>query len=818
MDFIPLVHNITLLISLALIYSFLLQWTASHQLYFKFLTGIAFGAVSIVGMMNALHLAEGVLFDGRSIVISVAGLFGGPIAAGIAMIIAAGYRIMMGGTGLTMGLLSIGTSAMLGSAHYYLRKKYRWAATSLAYLGLGVIVHIFVLGYLLFLPGPVSMEILPRVILPILLIYPMGNLLLGVLFDNQEHQLKLVGELQSSEERFKQIFEGSTSPHMLINPSDGRIVDTNHAAEIFYGYDRAQLQTMYIQQINISPEHTIKDSIESVLTRQQHFYTFQHRLASGAIKNVEVHASMIRIDTNQLIFTTIHDITEKTKSHNELAQAKETAEKANRAKSEFLANMSHEIRTPMNAILGFTEVLYHKLENPEHQKMLRSIASSGNLLLSLINDILDLSKVEADHLEINPSPVNMKDMLEECKTQFQEKAKKKGMTLTINKPVGFPEYLILDEVRIKQVLFNLVGNAIKFTHSGYISIDVDLARQSGNQGTLTITVEDSGIGIPDDQLKNIFDPFYQQSGQSNRKYGGTGLGLPISQRLAEKMGGTITVSSTPGKGSVFTVCLPGVSISEEQPLVRKPSPKKTGIRFQKATVMVVDDAPSNLEIMEIQLRSCGLDTMTAAGGEQALEILSHHVPDLILIDILMPEMDGTTLAQSIKQSDQLKHIPLIAFTALVYDTEKLSNTGLFEGVLYKPVNKQALTETLSQFLPPDHEETAFPSQDDKKATNALEAIVAATPQAIPHLPALITVLQQSFMPQWATIKDQWVLFKIEDFARQLQRTAVEFRFEYLKAYADHMLSQIDNLDLEGLKDSMQAFPAIIDKIEQLGGE
>jgi two-component system, sensor histidine kinase and response regulator len=440
---------------------------------------------------------------------------------------------------------------------------------------------------------------------------------------------------------------------------------------------------MYIHDINTAANYTIKESIELVLSRQIHSYLFQHRLASGEVRDVEVHASPVHTGAKQVIFTTVNDITDKTRSQNELhrerilmrtlidnlpdavyvkdinlritlvnqaklklynksekevigktdrdfypeykaiqfenddlqvirsgeaiinreemvikpdgttawllttkaplrdhtgnvigligigrditervesqkelAKAKEAAEKANKAKSEFLTNMSHEIRTPMNAILGFAEVLYHKLEKPEHRKMLRSVSSSGNLLMSLINDILDLSKIEAGHLEINPGPVNIPALMDEFKTLFKEKAEVKGIEFSIVKQDDFPIILIIDEVRIKQVLFNLIGNAVKFTHSGSITTSIHLKQQDGNQGILTIAVEDTGIGIPEDQYEIIFEPFYQQSGQSNRQYGGTGLGLPISQRLVESMGGSITVSSTPGQGSIFTVTIP----------------------------------------------------------------------------------------------------------------------------------------------------------------------------------------------------------------------------------------------------------------------
>jgi PAS domain S-box-containing protein len=861
------------------------------------------------------------------------------------MVIAATYRIFIGGPGTIMGLFVISTSAILGSVHYHYRKKYLWASKPVAYLGLGFLVHLFMLAYSLFLPGPVTMEILPKIILPILLIYPLGNLLLGVLFNNQEHQIKLINELNQSEDRSRQLFEKSTSVHMLIDAGDGSIIEANHAAVTYYGYPFEKLKQMRIQQINTAPAETVENSIASVLSRQQHAYTFQHRLASGEIRDVEVHASPLFIGGKQRIFTTVHDVTQQTQSQNqlhrerillrtlidnlpdtiyvkddhlrktlvnnaeleilnkseeevigktdkelypaelakkyedddrqviekgmpiinreeqlirhdgeviwllttkmplrdhngnitglvgigrditdrvnnqkELAKAKEAAEKANKAKSAFLANMSHEIRTPMNAILGFSEALYHKLYHSDHKKMLRSVVSSGNLLMSLLNDILDLSKIEAGHLELNPEAVNVPAMLEEFQTLFKEKAGKKGLELSIHVADGFPEYLSLDEVRIKQVLFNLLGNAVKFTHSGYIKIEATFKRQQGHQGKMNISVEDSGIGIPEEHIDKIFEPFHQQSGQSNSTYGGTGLGLSITKRLVEKMGGRIEVTSKPGQGSLFAVGIPGVSIPHEKPAVRLPQPEKSNSSFKKANVLVVDDSPSNLEIMELQLHSAGLHAVTASNGEQALEILNHITPDLILIDIIMPGMDGNTLAKRIRQSDKHKHIPLVAFTALVNDPNTLNQSGLYDAALYKPVSKQDVLNTLKLFIAISEPHLSALQQPDKKATTALEELLSAQPAKIPKLAELLKVLQQDFVPGWEAIKDQWVLFKIEDFARKLQQLAATYGFDFLEIYANIMITQIDKLDLEALKDSLQAFPAIIDKIEQLGGE
>jgi polar amino acid transport system substrate-binding protein/two-component system sensor histidine kinase EvgS len=384
-----------------------------------------------------------------------------------------------------------------------------------------------------------------------------------------------------------------------------------------------------------------------------------------------------------------------------LQKAKEEAEAANRSKSEFLANMSHEIRTPMNAILGFTELLEDQVREPRLLNYIQTIQSAGNTLLLLINDILDLSKIEANKLQLQKYPTDLYALCNEVGAVFSMSMRNKGLELYIDIDTKIPRSILIDGVRLRQVLFNLIGNAVKFTHKGFIKLKVSALEiyDHNSKVDLLISVEDTGVGIEASQLESIFEVFEQRQGQDNRKYGGTGLGLTISKRLTEMMGGEIFVKSKERVGSEFIVKLYSIDISsmeaENSELARLRKKKKL-IEFAPARVLVADDIADNRALIINNFADTPIEVESAQNGQEALNMFRVKRYDLVIMDIRMPVMDGYTAAKEMKK---MADIPIIALTASVMQGEFQDNKlELFDAYLQKPVLKRDLFEAMSKFL------------------------------------------------------------------------------------------------------------------------
>jgi len=497
----------------------------------------------------------------------------------------------------------------------------------------------------------------------------------------------------------------------------------------------------------------------------------------------------------------------KHKEHErDLTEAKLQAEHSNQEKTVFLANMSHEIRTPMNAILGFSELLQGDLREPKHKQYLQSIRASAGSLLLLINDILDMSKIEAGVLELRPEPTDLREICDFIHTLFSEPAAKKELRLECHVAENFPHAVLIDRIRLRQILVNLVGNAVKFTDKGGIEVRVTWEKQrTSSQVTLVIEIQDTGVGIPQDKLDAIFKPFVQAGAHLEKEKQGTGLGLSIVKRLTEIMGGTVTVASVMEQGSAFHLRFPNVPIS-----TRLPAAEKTSLagevdfnELRAATLLVVDDNETNCQLMAGMFAGSHHRLVFGSSGEEAVAKTRELKPDILLLDVRMPGMGGHEALVEIRKTPGLEFLPIIAITASNLMSEENATKERFSGYVRKPFSKRELFDELADFLP-----------RQTKAESPAEKNVPVKKEIAPAPKELVSQLRRLLVDPWPSIRDSVAVNESKTFAQGLEGLGQRWQCEPLVHYAQKLLLDAENYAVTDLEKHLGEFAALVEQLDR----
>lgn len=615
---------------------------------------------------------------------------------------------------------------------------------------------------------------------------------------------------------YRSIFDGSVDGIFRTSP-EGKYLEANAALARIYKYETVDdfIQgTGSAANLYIDPNR--RTQFREAIEREGQITDFEAevRCADGSTVWINENARLIRDEQGRPTFYegVVRDITQKKRAEAALQQAIQDANSANRAKSEFLANMSHEIRTPMNAILGFAELLKGLVQGDRQQSYVNAITSSGRTLLSIINDILDLSKIEAGKLELEYDAMDVAVVLRDVQYIFSQKAEQKGLDLELEIASDIPSSLFLDEVRLRQIFFNVVGNAIKFTERGHVRMSASINPQNSTatEVELQIEVEDTGIGISEPEQTRIFEEFVQQSGQKTKRFGGTGLGLSITKRLVEMMKGSVTLRSKEGVGSTFRFVFPGIKVAQSTSRRRvEASQQAYELRdLQPCKVLIADDISMNRDLIRAFFHGTEHELIEAANGKEAVELAGSERPDIILMDVRMPVMDGTQATRMLKSDDVLKHIPIIVVTASAMHSEELALKPICDGFLRKPISQSDLAGQMRAFC------KTIRKPDGADLGKAPQKPVAVQPESEP-LPAQLRERLAPLREEWESLVEAPMVGEVEKFGRKLLEIAAAENNRCLNDYAERLINLAVRFDMIFMETTLADFgPIFIDTHSQ----
>jgi PAS domain S-box-containing protein len=641
-----------------------------------------------------------------------------------------------------------------------------------------------------------------------------GYLLIGT--DNTARKL-VEAEQKKSDQRLRDqqfytrsLIESNIDALMTTDPS-GIITDVNKQMEALTGCTRDELIGAPFKSYFTDPERA-EAAIKLVLRdKKVTDYELTARALDGKKTVVSYNATTFydRGRTLQGVFAAARDVTERKRVEVELQQAKSAAESASRTKSDFLASMSHEIRTPMNAIMGIADLLAKTALSPEQDKYVQIFRRAGDNLLNLINDILDLSKVEASQLELEQTGFSLTELLEKVIEMVAVRANEKGLTLVCEIAPGTPTDLVGDPTRLCQVLLNLVGNAIKFTESGQVSLRVSPDENPSVPTALRFTVSDTGIGIPGEKLDRVFERFTQADSSTTRRFGGSGLGLTISKRLVELMGGNIGAESEVGKGSVFSFAVPFEIWTDAIRRAVVPVGADAELPLRALHILLVEDSPDNRTITVAYVEDTPYQVDLAENGAIACQMFKAGHYDLVLMDRQMPVMDGLSATRTIRaweQANDKSPTPIIALTAsaLKGDREMCLAAGC-TAFLTKPIKQEVLLQAIKE-----HTIAALPQKSE-------ESWMAAIPVQTNHrfaerIPAYLKNCRQNGIAMLDAL-DRVDFATVKSLGHQMTGSGGMFGFQAITDIGAAIEQAADSVDSDGSRKWVRELSSYLDRAE-----
>jgi PAS domain S-box-containing protein len=541
--------------------------------------------------------------------------------------------------------------------------------------------------------------------------------------ERAELQARLIGlneELRASELQYRLLFEHNPQPMLVYDRGTLEIVNVNEKFATTYGYSRQELLSMTITELGppedaqlllaslpTNPDGVKPGEIGGIAGR-----AWRHRYKDGTIIDVEVTSANLTMGDRECRIALYHNVTERNQAVAQLAIARDEAVEASNMKSAFLANVSHEVRTPMNGVLGMTELLLGTNLTDEQREYADQVGRSGEQMLAIINDILDLSKIESGHLELDIDDFDLHETINETCSIAGGQARATGLRLAVDIDDAVPRRCRGDARRLGQVVLNLVSNAVKFTSQGAIAVRITATPRSHDASLVRVEISDTGIGIEPATLERMFEPFTQADVSTTRLYGGSGLGLAIAREIVDMMGGQIGAQSQPGQGSTFwfEVELAAQNAAKPQTL-RADAVAAEPMWSHAPLLLIAEDSPVNQIVAARSLERCGCRTHIVSDGHEAVEAFRTGTYDAVLMDCQMPNVDGYQATAEIRRIENgTSRTPIIAMTAhaLEGDRQRCLDAGM-DDYITKPMRHTDLANTLRRWVPADTDETAPPN-------------------------------------------------------------------------------------------------------------